>query len=68
VFFSYIKTISISYLGPTPIHFLFIPARHDMAQRIDCAFLAELVSRYQLDEDEVAIDLAYRLVKEACKL
>lgn len=51
--------------------FLSIPARHDMARRIDCAFLAELVSRHQLDEDEaaeVAVDLAYRLVKEAYKL
>ena len=51
--------------------FLSIPARHDMARRIDCAFLAELVSRHQLDEDEaaeVAHDLAYRLVKQAYKL
>jgi glucuronate isomerase len=51
--------------------FLSIPARHDMARRIDCAFLAELVSRHQLDEDEaaeVAVDLAYRLVKQAYKL
>jgi glucuronate isomerase len=51
--------------------FLSIPARHDMARRIDCAFLAELVSRHQLDEDEaaeVAVDLAYRLAKEAYKL
>jgi glucuronate isomerase len=51
--------------------FLSIPARHDMARRIDCAFLAELVSRHQLDEDEaaeVARDLAYRLAKQAYKL
>ncbi len=51
--------------------FLSIPARHDMARRIDCAFLAELVSRHQLDEEEaaeVAVDLAYRLVKQAYKL
>ena len=51
--------------------FLSIPARHDMARRIDCAFLAELVSRHQLDEDEaaeVAVDLAYRLPKGAYKL
>jgi len=50
--------------------FLSIPARHDMARRIDCAFLAELVGRHQLDEDEaaeVAVDLAYRLAKEAYK-
>jgi glucuronate isomerase len=51
--------------------FLSIPARHDMARRIDCAFLAELVARHQLDEDEaaeVAVDLAYRLAKRAYKL
>jgi glucuronate isomerase len=51
--------------------FLSIPARHDMARRVDCAFLAELVSRHQLDEDEaaeVAVDLAYRLAKQAYKL
>ena len=50
--------------------FLSIPARHDMARRVDCAFLADLVSRHQLDEDEaaeVAADLAYRLPKEAYK-
>ncbi|MEW6265145.1 MAG: glucuronate isomerase [Thermodesulfobacteriota bacterium] len=51
--------------------FLSIPARHDMARRMDCAFLAELVSQHRLDEDEaaeVAVDLAYRLVKKAYKL
>jgi glucuronate isomerase len=48
-----------------------IPARHDMARRIDCAFLARLVAERRLEEDEareVAIDLAYRLVKKAYKL
>lgn len=51
--------------------FLSIPARHDMARRIDCAYLAELVSRHRLDEDEaaeVAVDLAYRLAKKAYRL
>jgi glucuronate isomerase len=51
--------------------FLSIPARHDMARRIDCAFLSELVSQHRLDEDEaaeVAVDLAYRLAKRAYKL
>jgi glucuronate isomerase len=51
--------------------FLSIPARHDMARRIDCAFLARLVAEHRLDEDEareVAVDLAYRLVKKAYKL
>jgi glucuronate isomerase len=51
--------------------FLSIPARHDMARRIDCGFLARLVAEHRLDEDEaqeVAHDLAYRLVKQAYKL
>jgi glucuronate isomerase len=48
-----------------------IPARHDVARRIDCAFLARLVTEHRLDEDEahdVARDLAYTLVKKAYKL
>lgn len=48
-----------------------IPARHDMARRVDCAWLAGLVTSHRLGEDEareVAIDLAYRLPKEAYKL
>ena len=51
--------------------FLSIPARHDMARRLDCAYLAELVATHRLDEDEacdVAGDLAYRLAKRAYKL
>jgi glucuronate isomerase len=51
--------------------YLSIPARHDMARRVDCAFLANLVTTHRLDEDEaheVAYDLAYRLAKEAYKL
>jgi glucuronate isomerase len=51
--------------------FLSIPARHDMARRMDCAFLAKLVAEHRLDEDEaleVAQDLAYRLVKKAYRL
>jgi glucuronate isomerase len=51
--------------------YLSIPARHDMARRIDCGFLAELVAEHRLDEDEaheLAHDLAYRLAKEAYKL
>jgi glucuronate isomerase len=48
-----------------------IPARHDMARRVDCGFLANLVASHQLDEDEareVAHDLAYGLAKRAYKL
>ena len=50
--------------------FLSIPARHDLARRVDCAFLAGLVSEHRLTRDEareVAIDLAYRLPKTAYK-
>ncbi|WP_158814158.1 glucuronate isomerase [Methylocapsa sp. S129] len=48
-----------------------IPARHDVARRVDCAALAELVATHQLDEDEaqeLAHDLAYRLAKSAYRL
>lgn len=48
-----------------------IPARHDVARRVDCAFLAERVVTHRLDEDEafgLAHDLAYRLAKEAYRL
>jgi glucuronate isomerase len=51
--------------------FLSIPARHDVARRVDCAFLAKLVAEHRLDLDEafeVAHDLAYGLVKKAYKL
>ncbi|MEO8758631.1 MAG: glucuronate isomerase [Devosia sp.] len=48
-----------------------IPARHDVARRIDCAYLARLVVEHRLDENEalaVVTDLAYRLPKEAYRL
>jgi glucuronate isomerase len=51
--------------------FLSIPARHDVARRVDCAYLATLVADHRLHEDEaheVALDLAYRLAKAAYKL
>jgi glucuronate isomerase len=51
--------------------FFSIPARHDLARRIDCAYLAELVATHRLDEDEageVAVDLAYGLAKSAYRL
>ena len=51
--------------------FLSIPARHDVARRIDCAVLAKLVAEHRIDEDEaaeVAIDLAYGLPKRAYRL
>ena len=51
--------------------FLSIPARHDVARRVDCAFLARLVSEHRLEDWEaaqVAVDLAYRYVKAAYRL
>ena len=51
--------------------FLSIPARHDVARRVDCAFLAKLVAEHQLDEDEaleVARALAYELARKAYRL
>jgi glucuronate isomerase len=51
--------------------FLSIPARHDVARRMDCGFLARLVAEHRLEEDEaheVARALAYDLVKQAYRL
>jgi len=51
--------------------FLSIPARHDLARRIDCVYLSRLVAEHRIDEDaaaQVARDLAYRLPKQAYKL
>jgi glucuronate isomerase len=48
-----------------------IPARHDVARRVDCSYLARLVATHQLDETEaheLAHDLAYQLAKSAYKL
>jgi glucuronate isomerase len=48
-----------------------IPARHDTARRVDCAFLARLVSEHRLRADEafeLAGDLAYTLAKKAYRL
>lgn len=51
--------------------FVSIPARHDVARRVDSNFLAELVARHiiNLEEAKVIIkDLTYNLVKKAYKL
>jgi len=51
--------------------YMSIPARHDVARRVDCAFLAGLVAtgRLHLDEaHELAHDLAFRLAKDAYRL
>jgi glucuronate isomerase len=44
--------------------FASIPARHDLARRIDAGYLARLVAEHMLDLDEAtetAVDLAYRI-------
>ena len=50
---------------------LSIPARHDVARRMDAGFLAKLVAEHRLDEDE-AVELAHELtvglVRKAYKL
>ena len=48
-----------------------IPARHDLARRIDCQFLAGWVAQRRLTEDQallLAKDLAYRLPKNAYRV
>jgi glucuronate isomerase len=51
--------------------FLSIPARHDLARRIDCGFLAELVAEHRLEDweaAELARGLAYDFAKQAYRL
>lgn len=51
--------------------FMSIPARHDVARRIDCGFLAQLVAEHRMEEweaTELATDLSYNLAKQAYKL
>ncbi len=51
--------------------FLSIPARHDVARRVDCAFLGKLVAEHRLDVDEafeVVRELTVGLVKRAYRL
>ncbi len=48
-----------------------IPARHDVARRVDCAYLAELVAGGQIREAEaaeLAPELAYGLARKAYRL
>ncbi|HTW10491.1 MAG TPA: glucuronate isomerase [Acidimicrobiales bacterium] len=45
-----------------------IPARHDLARRAHCGFLARLVAEHRLSEADaadLAVDFAYRLPKKA---
>ncbi|MCR9278195.1 MAG: glucuronate isomerase [Pseudomonadaceae bacterium] len=46
--------------------FLSIPARHDVARRIDCGFLARLVAEHRLREDE-AMEIAHALTVDLAK-
>jgi glucuronate isomerase len=51
--------------------FLSIPARHDVARRVDCGFLARLVAEGRLrdwEAGELAQELSYGLVKRAYRL
>lgn len=48
-----------------------VPARHDLARRAHCAFLARLVAEHRLDGTDaadLAVDFAYRLPKAAFRL
>ena len=51
--------------------FLSIPGRHDVSRRVDCSFLARMVTEHRIQEDEaceVAAELAYGLALKAYKL
>jgi glucuronate isomerase len=51
--------------------FLSIPARHDVARRVDCGFLARLVAEHRIEDweaAELAHELAYDLVRRAYRL
>ncbi len=50
---------------------LTIPARHDMARRVNAGYLANLVAEERMDEDdatELARDLAYDLARQAFRV
>ena len=51
--------------------FLSIPARHDVARRDDCRYLAELVADHRLDPREaaeIAVELTVHLPRRAYQL
>ena len=51
--------------------FLSIPARHDVARRVDSAFLARMVAEHRMDlceAEALIVDLTYNLPKKAYKL
>jgi glucuronate isomerase len=48
-----------------------IPARHDLARRVNAGFLAGLVADHRLeqaDAEEIADDLAYNLARKAFRV
>lgn len=50
---------------------LSIPARHDVARRVDCAFLGRLVAEHRIDEDEafeLIEDLTVNLARKVYRL
>lgn len=51
--------------------FLSIPARHDVARRVDCGFLSRLVAEHRIEEweaEELARELTCGLVRRAYRL
>ena len=51
--------------------FLSIPARHDVARRMDCVYLSRLVCEHKISLDEakqLSVDLTYNLARKAYKL
>ena len=51
--------------------FMSIPARHDVARRIDCGYLGQMVAEHRMtleEAHELAVDLTYNLAKQAYQL
>jgi glucuronate isomerase len=51
--------------------FFSIPARHDLARRVDCHFFAELVGQHRISEEgalKTLQDLTYKIPKESYRL
>ena len=52
-------------------HLIALPARHDMARRVECSHLAELVASHQMSEEDaygLAGELCYGLTKRVFRL
>jgi len=61
---------TVGFNDDTPA-LLSIPARHDVARRMDAGYLAKLVGEHRIDEDEaveLALELPVGLVGKAYKL